>query len=138
MSLHLQCRDARSVPAKRSVSPGTGRGRWVRVAIPCIVFGGASPALRRNGPRSSGGERGPAPGSWEHPLYRAAWVRVARWQTVRGGKGVVMTECDSLTSTDPDRMLAHLSGRVSDRKLRLFALACCRRIGPLLEERSRT
>jgi hypothetical protein len=49
-----------------------------------------------------------------------------------------LTEGDWLTSTEPDRMLAHLRGRVSDRKVRLFALACCRRIWHLLEERSRT
>jgi hypothetical protein len=74
-----------------------------------------------------------------------------------------MTEAEWLACTDPDRMLDYLSGRpptvggwlawlgfrqreqaepgpprISARKLRLYASACCRRIGGLLtDERSR-
>jgi hypothetical protein len=41
-----------------------------------------------------------------------------------------MDECAWLTSTDPQRMLDALreSGRASERKLRLFAVACSRRV----------
>jgi hypothetical protein len=53
-----------------------------------------------------------------------------------------MTQAEWLASTDPTPMLGWLRGRArshqSNRKLRLFASACCRRIWPLLtDERSR-
>jgi hypothetical protein len=51
-----------------------------------------------------------------------------------------MTEAEWLTSTDPESMLSyHLRGVTSDRRLRLFAVACCRRIWHLFSDpRSRT
>jgi hypothetical protein len=48
-----------------------------------------------------------------------------------------MTEADWLACTNPKLMLEFLrsSGTATDRKLRLFACACCRRIFPLLDDK---
>jgi hypothetical protein len=45
-----------------------------------------------------------------------------------------MTEAEWLASTDPARMLSALRHDTSDRKLRLFAVACCRRIWHLMPD----
>ena len=44
-----------------------------------------------------------------------------------------MNEAEWLNCKDPRRMLVHLRRKAGARKLRLFAVACCRRLGPLLE-----
>lgn len=45
-----------------------------------------------------------------------------------------MTEAEWLTCTDPGPMLEYLKGRASERKLRLFGVACCRLVWHLLDE----
>lgn len=45
-----------------------------------------------------------------------------------------MTEGDWLAGTDPLPLLDFLDPQVSERKLRLFACACCRRVWPLLTD----
>jgi hypothetical protein len=46
-----------------------------------------------------------------------------------------MTETEWLSCVDPAPMLKALWGMASDRKLRLFAAACCRGVLPLLEDK---
>ena len=45
-----------------------------------------------------------------------------------------MTESEWLSGTDPAVLLESLDDRMSHRKLRLFACACCRRLWPLLTD----
>lgn len=49
-----------------------------------------------------------------------------------------MTEDEWLDASDPTPMFEHLRGKASERKLRLFACACCRLVwNVLVDERSR-
>jgi hypothetical protein len=47
---------------------------------------------------------------------------------------MAMTEQEWLACKDPQAMLRLLRGNVSDRKLRLFAVACCQQVWPLTTE----
>ena len=49
-----------------------------------------------------------------------------------------MTEEEWLSSTEPRPMLEFLAGKASDRKFRLYGLACCQGFHPFLEHRSTT
>jgi hypothetical protein len=47
--------------------------------------------------------------------------------------GASMTEPEWLAAIYPCRMLDFFKGKLSERKLRLYAVACCRRVWPLLQ-----
>ena len=47
-----------------------------------------------------------------------------------------MTEREWQTAQDPEPMLRFLSGKVAEEELRLFAVACCRRIWQLMIDKS--
>src|SRR5262245_3229544 len=69
-----------------------------------------------------------------------AWPMPNRQKSLdRFGGVVLMTEAEWLECTDPAPMLEYIQGTVNDRKLRLFMVACCRRIWHLFsEDRDRT
>jgi hypothetical protein len=52
----------------------------------------------------------------------------------RAEEGLKMTAQEWLECKDPASMLHYLGGKASERKLRLFAVACCRRITSLLPD----
>jgi hypothetical protein len=52
-------------------------------------------------------------------------------------QGGSMTDAQWLACAEPAKMLDFLRRNVSDRQLRLFACACCRRIWELLPEKAR-
>src|SRR5262245_47911988 len=45
-----------------------------------------------------------------------------------------MTEAEWISAVEPGTMLDYLDGKVGDRKLRLFACACCARVARLVTD----
>src|SRR5262245_43853036 len=82
----------------------------------------------------SGSRRCPLSALWIS-LARNAFAMYVTMDRVRDGRGNDMTETEWLGSTDPAPMLHFLSEQqVSERKMRLLACACCRRIWQMLPD----
>jgi hypothetical protein len=70
---------------------------------------------------------------WKQPY---TWVQAG--QGASKPRAVVISESEWMSYTQSTTMLGLLRGKASDRNLRLFAIACCRRIWPhIADERSR-
>jgi hypothetical protein len=68
------------------------------------------------------------------PSLRSRSVDTSRKPEAEASAGPVSTEIEWVGCTTPSRMLDALRDRTSDRKLRLFACSCCRRIAHLLSD----
>jgi hypothetical protein len=81
------------------------------------------------------------PARWRELVDRRAAAGYAASGTTEGTSGektVTEAEWMGCTDIDPETMLSFLQDKGSDRKFRLFACACCRRIWHLLkDDRSR-
>jgi len=72
----------------------------------------------------------------DQPMDRRAEAGYAASWTTEGTSGEkTVTEAEWLNCTHSPTMLAFLDGEASERKLRLFACACCRQFWSRLEDR---
>src|SRR5262249_44035923 len=124
-------------------SPAGRRDRQAARRMERILGGqGVSPAGRGAGGRFSlsGSQTQPHKATNQKALEaRCRWTGWPRHLTLHPGEaaeGEPMTEAEWLECTEVRKLLFYLrgSGRASDRRLRLFAVSCCRRLWHLLAD----
>src|SRR5262249_4183331 len=141
-------RSARKPPPRRSASPS----HRVRRGRDAVTSPRRSAAAQRKPPPSTIADVGGAPSRGHpEPRPRTAGCRVAfpilPYQVnsraapaatmATSRRRCPMTEAGWMSLDEPRMMLELLRGKSMARKMRLLALACCRRVWDRLDERSR-
>jgi hypothetical protein len=140
--LHTACRGAEDAfmaamsPACRDANaPRTATCAAARAALLSLLSDAYQAAHRASYQAANAARRAPgADFDKDCALANISQARLLRELIGNPFSREAMPEAEWLAATEPGPMLAALWGRASDRKVKLFACACCRRIRHLLAD----